>query len=108
MAEKRNIKRHLRRLHVKFGVEAPSRLGFTGDVSVEGMFIKTTNVSQPGTKLRIELTLPDKTVVVADGIVMWAKKVPPQVIHLVKKAGMGVRLLRFHSNQEAYLRLFNS
>lgn len=108
MAEKRDMKRHLRRLHVKFGTDAPNRLGFTGDISIEGMFIKSTNVSQPGTKLKIELTLPDKKTVVAEGIVMWAKKVPPQVIHLVKKAGMGVRITRFISGHEDYLRLLNS
>jgi hypothetical protein len=36
---------------------------------------------------------------------MWAKRVPQNLFHLVKKSGMGVRIIRFHSGRERYLQL---
>jgi hypothetical protein len=36
---------------------------------------------------------------------MWAKKVPPNMIQLVKKCGMGVRITGITSGEEEYRRL---
>ena len=102
MADKRNIKRLKKRFTIRFGPDEPSRLAFTEDVSVDGLFIKTTNISRPGTLLRVIMELEGGTVVELDGRVMWAKKVPPQMIHLVRKSGMGVRIVRFISGAEEY------
>jgi hypothetical protein len=33
---------------------------------------------------------------------MWAKKVPPRMLHLVKKCGMGVKVVKIISGEEAY------
>ena len=90
--EKRNKNRVDKRLFVKFGKEKPERVGFTVDVSPTGLFIKTTTVFQPGTTLRIELTLPDQRTLLITGQVMWAKQVPSSFLRLTKKSGMGVRL----------------
>ncbi len=88
--EKRDRRRADKRLFVKFGKDTPEKVGFTGDISFNGIFIKSSTVFNPGTTLKIEITLPDKTVVPLQGKVMWAKKVPPSLHRLTKKSGMGV------------------
>ena len=102
MAEKRDIRRHKKRLSLRFGTDSPARLAFTEDVSDHGLFIKTTNLCMPGTRIQIELTLPDDDSVFIEGMVRWTKKVPPQMIHLVKKSGMGVKITKFIAGEEAY------
>ena len=89
MPEKRDTKRMNKRLAIRFGTDAPTRLAFTEDVSAHGLFIKTTNLCTPGTRIHIELTLPGDDAVFLEGMVRWTKKVPPQAIHLVKKSGLG-------------------
>ncbi|MDD2337456.1 MAG: PilZ domain-containing protein [Geobacteraceae bacterium] len=103
MAEKRIIKRVRRRLSLRFGQGKPVRMAFTEDVTDDGMFIKTTNLYRPGTQIAIELILPDERKVNLIGMVRWSKKVPPNMIHLVKKAGMGVKILRFVDGEENFM-----
>lgn len=105
MAEKRDIIRHKKRLSLRFGTDSPTRLAFTEDLSAHGMFIKTTNISMPGTILQIEVTLPDESSVFVEGMVRWTKKVPPQMIHLVKKSGMGIKIMKFLAGEAAYQHL---
>lgn len=103
MAEKRIIKRVRRRLSLRFGQDKPVRMAFTEDVTDDGMFIKTTNLYRPGTEIAIELILPDERKVNLIGMVRWTKKVPPNMIHLVKKAGMGVKILRFVDGGDTFM-----
>jgi len=98
---KRDIVRHKKRLTVRFGIEEANRVAFTEDVSLTGMFIKTPNVCTPNTKIIIEFEI-DNSKVELVGRVMWAKKVPQNLFHLVKKSGMGIRFLRFHSGEEQF------
>lgn len=102
MADKRDIKRHKKRLSIRFGIEDASRVAFTEDISTTGMFIKTPNIVPPNTKIKIEFTVADNTKVEVEARVMWAKKVPQNLFHLVKKCGMGVRFLRFHAGEEHF------
>jgi len=102
MAEKRVLKRIRRRLSLRFGTEAPVRLAFTEDVTERGLFIKTTNLYPPGTRVIIELILPDENRVRVTGSIRWTKKVPPTMIHLVRKAGIGIKFLRFESGEECF------
>jgi len=102
MPEKRDTKRMNKRLAIRFGTDAPTRLAFTEDVSAHGLFIKTTNLCTPGTRIHIELTLPGDDAVFLEGMVRWTKKVPPQAIHLVKKSGMGVMITKFIAGESAY------
>jgi len=104
MAEKRIIKRVRRRLSLRFGQDKPVRMAFTEDVTDNGIFIKTTNLYKPGTQVTIELILPDEVKVTLVGIVRWSKKVPPNMIHLVKKAGLGVKILHFVAGEEDFIR----
>jgi Tfp pilus assembly protein PilZ len=108
MAEKRNIYRMRRRLSLRFGIDAPVRMAFTEDITDDGLFIKTTNLYPPGTRVFVELILPDENLVRIVGIIRWSKKVPPTMIHLVKKAGMGVRILKFESGEEDFRKFMES
>ncbi|RNC73160.1 MAG: pilus assembly protein PilZ [Desulfuromonadales bacterium] len=102
MADKRDIIRHKKRLSLRFGIDAPERLAFTEDVSAHGFFIKTTNICPPGTRIQVELKLPDDESVFVEGMVRWTKKVPPQMIHLVRKSGMGIKIMKFIAGEEAF------
>ena len=104
MEDKRSPIRHKKRFSVRFGIESADRVAFTEDLSVAGMFIKSMNVCPPNTKIMIEFSPDDTNRVVLEARVMWAKKVPQNLFHLVKKSGMGVRILRFHSGEEHYRR----
>jgi len=108
MAEnKRDIVRYKRRITVRFGIGETNRVAFTEDVSVTGMFIKTPNICPPNTKIKIEFEL-DNSKVELEGRVMWAKKVPQNLFHLVKKSGMGIRFLRFYSGEESFSSYFEN
>lgn len=102
MADKRDIRRIKKRISIRFGIGDALRMAFTEDVSMTGMFIKTPNVAPPNSKLRIEFMIPDGPIVEIDARVMWTKKVPQNLFHLVKKSGMGVLFLQFHSGEDAF------
>ena len=102
---KRTPIRYKKRLRVNFGIEDTSRVAFTEDISTVGVFIRTANVCVPNTMLKIEFLLENGNTVTLEGRVMWAKKVPQNLFHLVKKSGMGIRILRFHSGEEDYYKL---
>lgn len=105
MAEKRGFRRLRRRLSLRFGIDKPTRIAFTEDINDRGMFIKSTNIYPVGSKLTIELILPGEKPVKITGIVRWSKKVPPAMIHLVRKAGMGIKFIDIESGEEEF-RLF--
>ncbi|MCK4623516.1 MAG: pilus assembly protein PilZ [Desulfuromonadales bacterium] len=105
MAEKRELKRKKKRLKLRFGVDSPKRVAFTEDMSDQGLFITTGQPEPPGRKLLIEMLLPNGDTVIAHGRVQWAKKVPPSLIRVASKGGMGVRLLHFESGEESYQQL---
>jgi c-di-GMP-binding flagellar brake protein YcgR len=99
--DKRDIVRLKKRITVRFGIEESNRVAFTEDISMTGMFIKTPNICPPNTKIRIEFEIASNKVEL-EARVMWAKKVPQNLFHLVKKSGMGVRFLRFYSGEEHF------
>jgi PilZ domain-containing protein len=105
MADKREAKRLRKRLTLKFGPTAADRLAFTEDISQFGLFIKTANIAPAGSRVIIELILGELNVVTLEARVMWAKKVPANMLRLVKKSGMGVRIIRFITGETAYYEL---
>lgn len=105
MACKRDITRLKKRLTVRFGIDEASRVAFTEDISINGMFIKTPNICPPNTKIKIEFEIENSKVELL-ARVMWAKKVPQNLFHLVKKSGMGVRFLRFKCGEEHFNNYF--
>lgn len=102
--DKRIGKRHKRRFQLRYGVDEPSRLAFTEDISDTGFFIMSPMVVQPGTILFVELMLNDGATILIKGRIMWAKKVPQNLMRKVK-GGMGVRILSFASGEDAYRQL---
>jgi len=106
VAEKRAIKRRFRRLNAVFGESEPVYHGFTIDISEAGIFLKSNKVFPPRTVLNVELSLPDNVVVIFQGMVIWAKLVPPHLVHVVKKAGgMGIRIIKFVGGEREYHKL---
>ncbi len=102
MADKRNMKRLRKRLSVRFGMHQADRVAFTEDVSSHGLFIKTANVASPGSDLKVDLAIDETTVVSMQARVMWAKKVPATMLRLVKKSGMGVRIIRILDGEDEF------
>ncbi len=102
MSEKRDCRRYRKRVQVRFGTDTPSKLAFTEEISALGMFIKTALIYPPGSRVTIEITLPDNSLVRFNGSIRWAKKVPPNMLHLARKCGFGVKILNFSSGEENY------
>ncbi len=102
MRAERKPLRKKKRLKVRFGAEYPKRVAFTGDISTGGMYLITGQPERPGTKLLIEVSLPDEQKVVVCGRVCWAKKVPPNLIRLANKAGMGIKLTQFEAGEQPF------
>lgn len=105
--DKRGNARHRRRIQLRYGLDGPDRIGFTEDISDTGIFIMSPMVIPPGKILFVELTLNDGTTILVKGRIMWAKKVPQNLLRKVK-GGMGVRILSFESGEGAYRELCES
>jgi hypothetical protein len=102
MAEKRKIKRTLKRLKLRYGVSRASTLAFTEDVSETGVFVRTVNVMGPGVIMQVELFMPDNLPVTFEARVVWSRRVPGSLIHL-SKGGMGLVITKFLSGEGKYL-----
>lgn len=105
MANKRKTERFLKRLKLRFGIEKPTWLAFSDEVSLTGMSIRTQNVLPPGSMVVIELYTSDDTAILLKGSVMWGKRVPAPLVQQVKKAGMGIRILEILSGGEKFYQL---
>lgn len=105
--DKRVVDRHKRRFQLRYGLEKPDKIGFTEDISDTGIFVKSPQVIQPGKILFVELRLRDDTLVLIKGRIMWAKRVPQNLMRKVK-GGMGVRIISFEQGEEAYRQLCDS
>ena len=76
---------------IKFGLEQPDRTAFSMNVSPSGAFLRTNSIFKPGTTIQVELHFPDRKVTHWARVV-WAKKVPPQLAHLLT-CGMGIEFI---------------
>jgi hypothetical protein len=84
--------RFRRRLEVRYsdGTNPPS-MGFSGNVSAQGMMIRTPRVYAPGTLLDLELRFAGGTVKLR-GRVAWARE-GPMVWISSGRIGMGIRFI---------------
>ena len=99
--DKRKDTRFRKRLTLKFGVDDTSKIGFTEDISDTGIFIRSATPMAPNTILTVEIkTLKDEFIRLK-GRIMWARKVPMNMMHRVK-GGMGLRITEFIDNEEIY------
>jgi hypothetical protein len=76
---------------VRYGLKEADRRAFTKNLTELGIGLKTNNVMRPGTTLRIEVRAAEERFDLW-GRVIWAKKVPPQLAHVLD-CGMGIRLV---------------
>ncbi|MFC1854919.1 PilZ domain-containing protein [Thermodesulfobacteriota bacterium] len=105
--EKRRGTRHKKRLMIRFGQTETKNLGFIEDISATGIRVKTKTVFKPSTKLQVEISLEDSDETMkAEGVVMWAKKVPPGMSHRVQ-SGMGITFLRIDTILHDFLLKLN-
>jgi hypothetical protein len=108
MVEKRTPTRRKKRFKVRFGIDYPRRVAFTRDASANGVHVVTGYPERPGVKLLLEIELPTGDTVVVYGRVCWAKKVPPNLMHVADRAGMGIFFTKFTSGQDIYLNYLKS
>ncbi len=108
MSDKRDIQRLKKRISIRYGTSEASRVGFSEDISRTGMFIKTPNIVPPNTKIKIAFEAGDNSMIEIEARVMWAKKVPHNMFHLVKKCGMGVKFLNFSCGEERFNHFFEA
>jgi hypothetical protein len=89
--EKQSHPRTRGRIRVRFGLGKLDRTAFTMNMSLTGAFIRTNHVFGPGQTIQVEFCFSEHSPVLHAKIV-WAKKVPPQLAHLLL-CGMGVRFI---------------
>ncbi len=102
MAEKRGRDRVRKRIKLHYGEEGKMRTAFTEDFSPSGLFIKAAIVHAPNSIIEIELCLDNGETIAFEARVMWAKRVPPNLMRLSRKSGMGVRIRCFHRGGDLY------
>ncbi len=95
------------RVQVNFGLHDIANMGFTEDISVSGIFLKTAVVFPVGSQLRIEMHPDSGGVVRLLGQVHWSKAVAPNLVWSIADAGMGVQVFRFLQGQDIYYQLLD-
>lgn len=90
MVQRRISKRVPFRSTVHFGQKMPSEhTSFVTDISDGGLCVKTNKVYKPGTRLYLVIDARKRNYE-AEGVVMWAKKVPVRLVQVLKN-GMGIK-----------------
>ena len=102
--DKRKDSRYRKRLTLKFGIEDTSKFGFTEDISDTGIFIRSTSPLPPNSILTVEIKTLKNDIVRLRGRVMWAKKVPQNMMHRIK-GGMGLLITEILEGEDVYNRL---
>ncbi|PLY04160.1 MAG: pilus assembly protein PilZ [Desulfuromonas sp.] len=106
MPERRDLKRYRKRLQLRYGPDGPSRIGFTEDLSDTGIFLRSTIVHNPNTVLQVCMNVAGQQDVIFRGRVMWARRVPANLMNKVK-GGMGVHILSFSKGEDTYRTLLD-
>ena len=100
MTDQRWTKRRRKRIPVRFGITAPTKIAYTDNITHEGLFIQSALVVNPGTRLLVELTPPEGTILL-EAEVRWAKKIHPHMLHKLK-GGIGLKILAFKEGKGFY------
>lgn len=96
--DRRRIRRKRQRVTVQ--LEPGGITSMTGDLSAGGLFLYSVRVHRPGTRVRLVARLPNG-VAEAEGVVRWAKRVPPNFLNHVK-GGMGIQFTWLSPEFQAY------
>ena len=89
---KQGSRRARKRVEVRYGLEEPRFIGYSGNVSKSGIMVRAVRVFPPGSVLNLELKLHDGAVVRARGVVVWARAGSPQWV-TTGRIGMGVTFI---------------
>ena len=104
--ERRREKRVPVDIEVQYSTEESFAVDWISNISRGGFFIKTEKPFPPGTKLKINFTLPDRQIPIkVEGVVRW-KADPgsdPRII-----PGMGVEITKISEKDRKYLEDFVS
>ncbi|MDF1552669.1 MAG: PilZ domain-containing protein [Deferrisomatales bacterium] len=92
---------HRQRTRISIAMDPGGITSYSGDVSCTGVFVYSSRVHRPGTRVRVVLRTPGGPVTVP-GVVRWAKRVPPQFLQQVR-GGMGVEFTSMPPELFAYL-----
>jgi PilZ domain-containing protein len=92
MPEKRRFPRKKRRLTVEFEWDRASCTGFTYDISAIGMFVRSTRLPRPGSRLRVTILLPDERHLSIRGVVVRSFRVPSSLARVIP-SGFCLRLI---------------
>jgi len=91
LQKKREYKRVIKRLPVRFGISEANTIGFTSNISPVGMFIRTNRGLPPESHINIALETPSGEIIALEGIVRRTIKYPPHLGSIMKN-GMGIEL----------------
>lgn len=84
--------RYRRRVEVRYsGGGHPERIGYSGNISLSGMMLRTPVVLPPGTNLTLDIHFPTE-VLRLEGRVMWAREGPLTLLS-TGRIGMGIRFV---------------
>jgi Tfp pilus assembly protein PilZ len=73
---------------VRYGTSKAEKTAFTRNISESGMFLQTNAVFKPGTTIQVRFEIEEQPFTMWARVV-WAKKVPPQLAHILG-CGMGI------------------
>ncbi|MHB8763816.1 MAG: PilZ domain-containing protein [Deferrisomatales bacterium] len=93
-----------KRVRIRVHLEPGGVTSMTGDVSPGGVFLYSARVHRPGSSVRLLLHLPDGREGEAEGVVAWARRVPPEFLSHVR-GGMGVQFTWLSPELSAYFGL---
>ena len=85
---KQETSRQRKRVEVRFGLDKPQHIGYSGNLSTAGLMVRTTKVFPPGTVLAMELKLSEG-IYALEGMVIWARSGDVQWLQS-GRIGMGV------------------
>jgi len=103
MAEKRTFPRYRQELVADFSPAESKITGVTKDVSVGGLFVRTSRMPEEGQKLLVTLRFPDGRQLLLQGEVVRTFEAPTLVRHLFP-TGFGVSI----RNSQSYKRFVKS
>jgi hypothetical protein len=89
---RRDYKRHVKRLRMRFLDQGVWRSCFTANISVSGMFVESLWIPKES-KIEIEVFLDEETPTKVVGQPVRGARVPPQLLR-VAKGGFAVRLVQ--------------
>ena len=101
MPEARWGKRYEKRLEVKYGIEHCDEKGYVYDIAPFGLFVRGDRFYPPDTKLMVEITLDNGSLVKLDGKVCWWKT-QERLGWFDQAAGMGIKISRFIEGELYY------